>query len=108
MPITSSSSGKLTPDPVPSSVEQAIRSFVETRLHPFGIESVRIEPGHDHDGDPVIYVFLKHRLLEKPIEIGNVIALDRELRDVAWQKGESRFLHIQHEYDEKQGVAGQK
>jgi hypothetical protein len=40
--------------------------------------------------------------------VNNVIGLDRELRDVAWREGERRFVHVRHQYDEKQGVTARK
>ena len=106
--MASTSSGNLIAEAVPRTVEAAIRERVDSRLGSLGIEDVRIEPGEDHDGEPVVYVHLKHRLLDDPIDLANLIGLDRELRDVAWREGERRFVHVRHQYDEKQGVAARK
>jgi hypothetical protein len=92
-------------DRVPSGLEKAIRALVKPRLRQLGIEHLTIEPGEDHDGDPVIYVDMRHRLLEQPIDIKDVIALGREIRDLAWNHGEHRFVHVRHHYDERQDVA---
>ena len=102
--MPSVSSGRLIMEPVPQPVNEAIREVVKRQDAQLGIDDVRIEPGEDHDGDPVIYVTLKHRLLAQPINLDHVISLDRELRDTAWKSGESRFVHVRHQYDEKQGV----
>jgi hypothetical protein len=81
---------------------------VTARNAELGIEDVRVEPGEDHDGDPVIYVSVKHRLLDDPIDLSEIFRLDRELRDRAWNEGERRFVHVRHLYDEKQSVTGRK
>ena len=101
----SASSGNRTTDTVPSHLEKAIRALVKQRSGQLGIEHLNIEPGEDHDGDPVIYVDVQHRLVDQPIDLEDVIALHRELRDLAWSEGERRFVHIRHHYDERQTVA---
>jgi hypothetical protein len=102
--MATASSSRLVWDPVPRRVEQAIRKAVERRRKPLGIEDVRVEPGEDHDGDPVIYVSMKHRLVDEPIDLGVLIDLERELRELAWDGGERRFVHFRHHFHDDQTV----
>jgi hypothetical protein len=92
-------------DRVPSGLEKAIRALVKPRLRRLGIEHLTVKPGEDHDGDPVIYVDMRHRLLDDPIDLREVLAVGREIRDLAWKHGEHRFVHVRHHYDERQSVA---
>jgi hypothetical protein len=97
--------GAFATDELPPRVERAIRASLEPYATEFGIEEIRIEPGEDHDGDPVVFVEVRHRFLVEPIDVKSVIALDRQLRDRVWDAGERRFVHVRHQYDERQGVA---
>ena len=90
---------------LPSGFRKAVEGFVRPHSERLGIEDIRIEPGEDHEGDPVVYVLMKHRLLDQPIDLKEVIALDRRLRDFAWEKGVRTFVHVRHQYDEKQKIA---
>lgn len=90
---------------LPSDFSEAVMEFMRHYSERLGIEDIRIEPGEDHEGDPVVYVLMRHRLLDRPINVKDVIALDRQLRDFAWDKGIRRFVHVRHQYDEKQNIA---
>lgn len=47
--------------------EQTIRSVLEEHLTSQGLESVLVNPGLDHDCDPVLFVHLKFRIVEPGI-----------------------------------------
>ena len=47
--------------PVSAEVEQTIRSVLEEHLTSQGLEDVQVNPGLDHDGDPVLFVHAKFR-----------------------------------------------
>lgn len=90
---------------VPQALDRALRALLKEQLDATGAYDVAIHPDLDHDGDPILVVEVKHRLVDQPIELKNVLEADRAARDLAWQKGERRFLHVQHIFDEKQKVA---
>ena len=48
---------------VAAEVEQTIRSLLEELLTSQGLESVLVNPGLDHDGNPLLFVHLKFRLV---------------------------------------------
>lgn len=50
-------------------------------------------------------VQVKHRLLDRTLDLKKIIDADRAARDAAWAAGEHRFLHVSHIYDPKQKVA---
>ncbi len=93
---------------VPEKLENDLRALLGEKLDQAGAYDVVIHPDSDHDGDAIIVVEVKHRLVDRPIEFAEVMAADRAARDLAWQEGESRFLHVRHIYDEKQQVARAK
>jgi hypothetical protein len=93
---------------VPEAVDHAIRELLRRQLEKFGVDDVRVEPGEDHDGDPVILVHVKHRLVDRPIDLKSLLVVDRKARDIAWANGERRFVHVRHEFDENQRVADDK
>lgn len=86
-------------------LEEAIREFLNKELASFNLRKIDAKPGQDHDGDPVVHVYVYHRLLDTPLDLKTVSVADSKLRDLAWRMGENRFIHIRHLYDEKQKVA---
>ena len=82
-----------------------IQALFRERLQRFGASDVIIVPDEDHDGDPVLRVEVKHTLVDEPVPLEDVLAVDRAARDLAQQKGEPRFLHVRHVFDEKQRLA---
>ena len=86
-------------------LEETIRAFLSKELSSFKVREIDVKPGHDHDGDPVVHVYVHHTLVDKPLNLREVLAANSKLRDLVWRKGESRFVHIRHLYDEKQKVA---
>jgi hypothetical protein len=52
---------------VSAEVEQTIRDVMEGHLTSQGLESVLVNPGLDHDGDAVLFVHVKFRLVEPGI-----------------------------------------
>jgi len=94
--------------PVSEPAAELIRRFLTDQLVDFGAYDVVLRPSSDHDGDAVVIVQVKHRLLDQPIDLKKIIKTDREARDLAWANGEHRFLHLEHIYDPKQKVASVK
>lgn len=93
---------------VAASLRRSLADLLRQRLEGFRVADIVIYPGADHDGDPVIQVEIKHGLIDRPIEFQPVFEADRAARDLAWERGERRFVHIRHLWDENQKVAGAK
>ena len=87
-------------------LERELRDLLKNELTTTGAYDIVIQPGADHEGDPIIVIEVKHNLVNRPIDLKEVIDADRAAKDLAWQKGERRFVLVDHIYDEKQKVAG--
>ncbi|MFN4141642.1 hypothetical protein [Aestuariivirga sp.] len=70
------------------------------------VKKVDVDTGEDHFGDPVIFVCVHHNRTKKPVRLKSITSLDGKVRDLAWEQGEQRFIHVRHLFDEKQKVAG--
>ena len=90
--------------PVDPEIVALIERTVHEAMDPFGLRSVEVRSGEDHDGDPVIFVEAQYDLSERPIEPG----VTSELSSVLWERlrkaGEMRFAHVWHKFHEKQKV----
>jgi hypothetical protein len=91
--------------PIASELVEQIKRMVHEAMAPFGLRSVEVRPGEDHDGDPVIFVEAHYDLSERPLELGVTDRLSSVINDLAWGSGETRFPHIWHKFHEKQTVA---
>jgi len=93
-------------DAVPEALQRSITDLLRRQLAPTGACDIAIYPDADYDGNPVVLVQVKHRLVDRPIEVNELIEAERAARDLAWQQGERRFVLIDHVWDERQKVAG--
>lgn len=91
---------------VPEALQRSLADLLRKQLEPSGACDIAIHPDADYDGNPVVLVQVKHRLVERPIEVKELIEAERAARDLAWQQGERRFVLIDHVWDERQKVAG--
>jgi hypothetical protein len=90
--------------PVEPEIVALIERTVRDAMEPFGLKSVDVRAGEDHDGDPVIFVEAQYDLSERPLELG----VTGELSSVLWERlrkaGETRFAHVRHKFHEQQTV----
>jgi len=77
-------------------------------MQPFGLKSVDVRAGEDHDGDPVIFVEAHYELSETPVETMVILELDGILWERLWNAGERRFPHVRHKFDERQEVRSRR
>ena len=82
-------------------IEQTVRDS----MAPFGFKTAHVRAGEDYDGDPVIYIVAEYDYTDTPIDIEVMSKLHGTLRRRLWDKGETRFPHIRHKFDERQQVA---
>lgn len=90
--------------PIDAKIVTLIKLTIHETMDQFGLRSVEVRPGEDHDGDPVIFVDAEYDLSETPLELG----ITGELSSVLWERlrkaGETRFAHVRHKFHEKQKV----
>lgn len=89
---------------VNSEIMALIEQTVREMMGPFGLKSVSVRAGEDHDGDPVIFVEAHYGLSETPVDLEVTSALATTLRSRLWEHGEVRFPHIRHKFNENQKV----
>jgi hypothetical protein len=91
------------------SVEPGIVALISRTIHEtmdrFGLRSVEVRAGEDHDGDPVIFVEAHYDLSERPLELGVTGKVASVVRHRLRDAGEMRFPHIRHKFHEKQTVS---
>ena len=92
--------------PVTTEVEQTIRDVLEGLLSSQGLEGVLVNPGLDHDGDPVLFVHLKFRLVEPGIEPKLLSDSAISLRRALWAIGERRYPHLRYDFHDDQRILG--
>lgn len=92
--------------PVSAEVEQTIRDVLEEHLTSQGLEGVLVNPGLDHDGDPVLFVQLKFRLVEPGINPRLLSDSAISLRRALWAIGERRYPHLRYDFHDDQRILG--
>jgi hypothetical protein len=85
-------------------IVQLISRTIHETMDRFGLRSVEVRAGEDHDGDPVILVEARYNLSEEPLELGVTGKLASVVRERVRKAGETRFPHIRHKFHEKQTV----
>ena len=90
---------------IDKSIVELIKQTVRESMEPFGLRDVNVRAGEDHDGDPVIFVEAQYDLSERPIDTNVTAQLISILRGRLWERGETRFPHIRHLFDERQTVS---
>ncbi|MGH6719851.1 MAG: hypothetical protein ACREER_11075 [Alphaproteobacteria bacterium] len=93
-------------DLVPKKVKDAIKRIIRREVGRFGLRDVRVSPGEDHDGDPVLMVNVDYDETEVPVDTKVVAGLTTKIQDELWRLGEERFAHLHHHFSEDQRVAG--
>lgn len=91
---------------VSSEVKQAISNAVEPILRSQGMEGMQVIPGLDHDGDPVLYVELKFRLVEPGVDPKILIKSGPAVQRALWALGERRFPYLRYDFNDDQRVLG--
>ena len=90
--------------PVPPEIVELIERTVHAAVDSFGLRSVEVRAGPDHDGDPAIFIEAKHDLSKKPIDPEVNAKLSMDLWQLLLDAGETRFPYVWHRYHELQTV----
>lgn len=91
---------------ISAEVEQTIRSVLEEHLTSQGLEGVLLNLGLNHDGDPVLFVQPKFRLVEPAINPRLLSNCAVTLRRALWRMVERRFPHLRYDFHDDQGILG--
>ncbi|MSO75622.1 MAG: hypothetical protein EXQ87_01730 [Alphaproteobacteria bacterium] len=83
---------------------QVIERIVQDRLGPFDIKGVRVEPGLDHCGDPILFIEVRYRKSRKPVDASVTFGLVTEVREALEAVGETRFPHVRHRFDHRRRI----
>lgn len=92
--------------PVSAEVEQTIRDTLEPILFGQGMEGLEVIPGLDHDGDPVLFVEIKFRLVEPGVDPKVLVQTGPALWRALLAIGERRFPHVRYDFEDGQNVLG--
>ena len=90
--------------PVEPEIVELISRTIHETMDQFGLRSVEVHAGEDHDGDPVIFVEARYELSERPLELGITGRVASILRERLRNAGEMRFPHVRHKFHEKQTI----
>lgn len=93
-----------TARPIDAKLVDLIRRTIHEAMDPFGLRSVEIRSGEDHDGDPAILVEADYDLSQTPLELGVTGKVASAVRELVRSAGETRFPYIRHKFHEKQKV----
>lgn len=93
-------------DPIDAGVKKAIEDIVRAEVEAFGMTSVHVSAGSDHDGDPALFVDVVYEDGGKPIDTAVLTRLVSKVHSRTWEMGEERFPYIRHHFDERQKVVG--
>ena len=89
---------------VSARVEETIRDVLQELLSSQGLEGVLVNPGLDHDGDPVLVAHLKFRLVEPGIDPELLSQSSISVRRALWKMGERRFPHLRYDFHDDQRI----
>jgi len=92
--------------PVSAEVERVIRDVLKGLLNSQGLESVLVNQGLDHDGDSILFVHLKFRLVEPGIDPRRLSVSTITVRPALWNMGERRFPHLRYDFHDDQRILG--
>lgn len=87
------------------SLSDQLRLFLKTELASLAVSKIDIEDGLDHDGTEVINIVVRHKLINKPLNFKSLFGTDGRVRDLAWELGERRFVHVRHVLNKNQKLA---
>ena len=91
--------------PLDEATVRVLQDAARQKFAGTGVDDIRVTASEDHSGEPVIMVQIKHHLVPRALDLRKIIEGDSAVRDLAWERGERRFVYVRHQYDEKQEVA---
>jgi hypothetical protein len=93
-------------EPIEGTLKTVIEKAVRESMAQFGVSSVEIYAGEDHDGDAVLFVEISHDFNRIPIDPSKLSLLITRLRNDLSRSGEKRFPIVRHHFSDLQQVVG--
>ena len=75
--------------------QRVIDQFLRQEVAPYGYVGVDVVPDEDHDGDPILRVFVHYDGAHK-VDPRVFPGLMTRMRDLLWERQELRFPMIRH------------
>ena len=96
---------KTAPRPELQEITRLIEGVLRGRLQPAGFENASVEPGFDHDGDPILRVHARFGRNATAVAGRTTADLLLELRKGLAELGEDRFPQLLYEYPDPEPPA---
>ena len=90
--------------PLSVEVEQTIRNVLEDLLSSPGLNGVLLNPGLAHDGDSVMLVHPKFRLVEPDVDPSLLIQTTISARRALWKIWQPRYPHLRYDFHDDQRI----
>lgn len=74
---------------------RAIDQFLKQEVAPYGYVGVDVVPDEDHDGDPILRIYVHYDGAHK-VDPKLFAGLMTRMRDLLWDRQEQRFPMIRH------------
>lgn len=86
-------------DQVAAVAERVLRP----RLGPMGLDRIDVEAGHDHDGDPALFITTYFQRGSE-VPSGEVLSVSHgALHEALQSEGEDRFPYLNHRFGDEDG-----
>jgi hypothetical protein len=91
-------------EPVRADVVDAIERVFADQSSDIKAE-IKVQPGEDHDDDPVIFFTAVYPFTRTPIEPSAIFRVENQLQGAVRALGERRFVHTTYKFADRQRVA---
>lgn len=84
----------------------AIEDIIAPTMRRMGYRSLSVEEGHDHTGDPCLFIDVEYAAEGDPVDTKISARLVLDVRNRLLELGEERFPYVRNHFLEEQAVAG--
>ncbi len=84
----------------------AIEDIIAPTMRRMGYRGILVEEGHDHSGDPCLFIHVKYAAEGDPVDTKISARLGLDVRRRLLELGEERFPYVRNHFLEEQAVAG--
>ena len=91
---------------ISAEVTRKIRRLLKQEVGQFGLRSIEMKLGEDHDGDPVLFIDVWYDLTPTRVDTMRVARTSGKLHDLARSVKLVSFPFLRHHFDDAQKVVG--
>ena len=95
-------------DEVGKKVREAIEHALRGKLGQHGFREATVRAGHDHDGNPMLFIVAYFDLIPGPLDVAITIGITDVVRDALDEIDEFRFPIINYHFHDDQLIAPRK